>query len=137
MDQDKPLLVAMARLFFRLFVCVAALCGLFSGAVSHAKAGAVLPAVALSSLSESAQGTYRLILAGGPFPYEKDGVVFANREKILPRQARGYYREYTVSVPRVSGRGAQRIVCGGLQINKPDACYFTQDHYASFSRILP
>ncbi|MEX8499501.1 MAG: ribonuclease domain-containing protein [Leptothrix ochracea] len=137
MDQDKPSLVAMARLFFRLFVSVAALCGLLWSAVSQARVDAPLAAVALSAMSGHAQETYRLILAGGPFPYEKDGIVFANRERILPRQARGYYREYTVPVPGAQGRGAQRMVCGGVQPKTPDICYFTQDHYASFSRILP
>jgi ribonuclease T1 len=127
----------MARSFFRLFVCIAALCSLFAGGASYAKAGASLASVALSSLPEYVQRAYRLILAGGPFPYEKDGIVFANRERNLPRQARGYYREYTVPVSGVQGRGAQRIVCGGAQPKTPDTCYFTQDHYASFSRILP
>jgi ribonuclease T1 len=137
MDQNKPLLVAMARLSLRLFVCVSALLGLLWGSASLAKSDASLASLTLSSMSGHAQGAYKLILAGGPFPYEKDGVIFANRERILPRQARGYYREYTVPVPGVQGRGAQRIVCGGAQPKAPDICYFTQDHYASFSRILP
>jgi ribonuclease T1 len=93
--------------------------------------------VALSDLPKQAQSTYALIQQGGPFPYEKDGVVFGNRERQLPQQKRGYYREYTVKTPASRNRGAIRIVCGGLK-NKPfEACYYTDDHYASFTRIAP
>jgi ribonuclease T1 len=91
--------------------------------------------VALTALPPEAQQTQRLILAGGPFPYSKDGVVFGNRERQLPRQARGFYREYTVPTPRSRDRGARRIVCGGRQPTNPEACYYTADHYASFQRI--
>jgi ribonuclease T1 len=80
--------------------------------------------------------TYRNIQRGGPFPFEKDGVVFGNRERILPMQKRGYYREYTVKTPGSRNRGAQRIVCGG-PATTPDACYYTADHYASFRMIVP
>ena len=73
---------------------------------------------------------------GGPFRYEKDGVVFGNRERLLPNQARGYYREYTVPTPGVRHRGARRIVCGGKQPKRPDACFYTADHYASFRLIV-
>lgn len=96
-----------------------------------------LPTVALAALPAQAQDVYRLILAGGPFQYAKDGTVFGNRERLLPRQARGFYREYTVPTPGASNRGARRIVCGGRQPTSPDACYYTQDHYASFRRIAP
>ena len=81
--------------------------------------------------------TYRLIRSGGPFPYEKDGTVFGNRERLLPRHPRGFYREYTVATPRARHRGARRIVCGGRQPTRPVACYYTADHYASFRRIVP
>jgi ribonuclease T1 len=80
--------------------------------------------------------TYQRIRHGGPFPYEKDGVVFGNREHLLPAQKRGYYREYTVETPGAKNRGVQRIVCGG-PATTPDACYYTADHYASFRRIVP
>ncbi len=79
---------------------------------------------------------YQLILQGGPFVHEKDGVVFANRERLLPRAPRGHYHEYTVRTPGVSHRGTRRIVCAGLS-RAPDACYYTADHYASFRRIVP
>jgi ribonuclease T1 len=64
-------------------------------------------------LPPEARHTHRLILKGGPFPYDKDGTVFGNRERLLPRKARGYYREYTVKTPGARNRGAKRIVCGG------------------------
>ena len=93
--------------------------------------------VALASLPMEAQQTQRLILSGGPFPHpQKDGTVFGNRERQLPRQERGFYREYTVPTPGVRSRGARRIVCGGRQPTQPEACFYTDDHYASFKRIV-
>lgn len=94
-----------------------------------------LPTVALADLPKQARDTHALVLAGGPFPYEKDGTVFGNRERFLPRQTRGYYREYTVRTPGVRHRGARRLVCGGVVTTAPDACYYTEDHYASFRRV--
>jgi ribonuclease T1 len=96
-----------------------------------------VPAVQWSALPAEAQATERLIRAGGPFPYAKDGSVFGNREHKLPRRARGYYREYTVGSAPAHGRGARRIVCGGARPTDPEACYYTDDHYASFRRIAP
>ena len=92
--------------------------------------------VALADLPPEAQQTQSLILRGGPFPYTKDGTVFGNRERLLPRKARGWYREYTVKTPGSRDRGARRIVCGGAEPKAPDACYYTADHYASFRRIV-
>ena len=77
-----------------------------------------------------------LIYQGGPFRYEKDGTVFGNRERLLPNKDRGYYREYTVKTPGERTRGARRIVCGGLKPAAPDACFYTDDHYASFRKIV-
>jgi ribonuclease T1 len=95
------------------------------------------PLVALASLPPEAQATHRLIHQGGPFPYSKDGTVFFNRERLLPAQPRGHYREYTVRTPGARNRGARRIVCGGRPPTRPDVCFYTADHYASFSRIVP
>ncbi len=92
--------------------------------------------VALGSLPVQAQTTYALVRQGGPFPYAKDGVVFGNRELLLPLNTRGYYREYTVKTPGIQTRGARRLVCGGPP-TVPDACYYTADHYASFRKIVP
>jgi len=72
----------------------------------------------------------RVIKRGGPYAYSRDNSVFRNFERILPRQPRGYYHEYTVKTPGVSHRGARRIVCGIV----PE-CYYSADHYKSFKRI--
>ena len=95
------------------------------------------PQVALAALPPEARTTYRLIHAGGPFPYRKDGTVFGNRERLLPPMARGHYREYTVTTPGAPDRGARRIVCGGSPPAAPSHCYYTADHYNSFRRIVP
>jgi ribonuclease T1 len=92
--------------------------------------------VAMATLPQEAQVTHQRILGGGPFPYDKDGTVFGNRERLLPPRARGHYREYTVKTPGASNRGARRIVCGGSPPTRPEACYYTDDHYASFRRIV-
>jgi ribonuclease T1 len=92
--------------------------------------------VALAGLPPEARETRRLIGTGGPFPYEKDGTVFGNRERLLPAEARGFYREYTVKTPGLKHRGARRIVCGGREPSRPVSCYYTADHYASFRRIV-
>jgi len=75
-----------------------------------------------------------VIRSGGPFRFDRDGVVFGNRERILPAQGRGYYHEYTVPTPGVKTRGARRIVCGGPP-RAPTACFYSADHYQSFARI--
>jgi len=92
--------------------------------------------IAVAELPRQGAETYRLIHQGGPFPYEKDGTVFGNRERLLPANKRGYYREYTVPTWGSRDRGVRRIVCGGAP-RTPDACYYTADHYASFRRIVP
>jgi ribonuclease T1 len=92
--------------------------------------------IAAPQLPSQGRSMLTLIHQGGPFRHDKDGVVFGNRERILPAQARGYYREYTVRTPLERSRGARRIVCGGSQPAVPDACYYTDDHYASFRRIV-
>ncbi|MCD6666794.1 MAG: ribonuclease N1 [Hydrogenophaga sp.] len=92
--------------------------------------------IRLTQLPRQGQQVMEQIRQGGPFRYEKDGTVFGNRERLLPRAKRGYYREYTVPTPGLRHRGARRIVCGGEQPRNPDACYYTEDHYSSFRRIL-
>jgi len=94
------------------------------------------PTISLAEMPVQGAQTYRLITGGGPFPYGKDGVVFGNRERLLPAKNRGYYHEYTVATPGSSHRATRRIVCGGA-LKAPDACYYTADHYASFRRIVP
>jgi ribonuclease T1 len=91
--------------------------------------------IAVSELPRQGRETFELIRQGGPFPYEKDGSVFFNRERLLPAEKRGYWREYTVKTPGSRDRGARRIVCGGPP-RTPHACYYTADHYASFRKIV-
>lgn len=93
--------------------------------------------IALSELPVQGQRTYRAILNGGPFRHDKDGSVFGNRERLLPKARRGHYREYTVDTPGSRDRGARRIVCGGDEATRPAACWYTSDHYASFRKIAP
>jgi ribonuclease T1 len=90
--------------------------------------------IASDRLPNEAQTTLALIKRGGPFPYEKDGTVFSNREKALPRQPRGYYTEYTVKSPGSRDRGARRIIAGG-DPKQGNEFYYTDDHYQSFKRI--
>jgi len=85
-----------------------------------------------SFLPREAVSTLQLIERGGPFPFDRDGTVFQNRERRLPDQTRGFYREYTVETPGSSDRGARRIVTGG---NPPEVYYYTDDHYRSFRRV--
>ncbi|GAA2745973.1 ribonuclease domain-containing protein [Terrabacter aerolatus] len=90
-----------------------------------------LPWVNESALPRQAQDTLALIRAGGPFPYPRsDNQTFTNREGLLPAKARGYYREFTVVTPGSADRGARRIITGSR-----GETYWTDDHYASFSRI--
>ena len=94
-----------------------------------------LAPMAVTQLPPQGRATYALIHQGGPFPHDKDGTVFGNRERLLPAQKRGYYREYTVGTPGARNRGARRIVCGGKPV-APNACYYTADHYNSFREII-
>lgn len=123
----------------KLSLAVALVATLGTGTMVQAKPSVNLSpdTVALAALPREAQTTHRLVLAGGPFPYDKDGSVFGNRERLLPPKARGYYREYTVRTPGARNRGARRLVCGGTPATTPDACFYTTDHYASFKRIAP
>nr|WP_313715945.1 ribonuclease domain-containing protein [Arsenicicoccus bolidensis] len=76
------------------------------------------------------------IRAGGPFRHPRnDGVTFGNRERLLPLEQRGYYREYTVPTPGASTRGARRIITGGGAARSPLHWYYTADHYESFCEI--
>jgi ribonuclease T1 len=121
------ILAGFARLALALIVAASA----------HAQGLAVQetpPTIAVGELPREARDTLALIRTGGPFPYERDGVRFGNRERLLPRKARDYYREYTVKTPGARTRGARRIVCGGSP-KTPDVCYYTDDHYSSFRRI--
>ena len=83
-----------------------------------------------AELPPEARETLALIKGGGPFPYARDGAVFGNREGLLPKRERGYYREYTVKTPGARDRGARRIIAG-----RGGDYYYTDDHYRSFKVI--
>ncbi|WP_019916413.1 ribonuclease domain-containing protein [Methyloversatilis discipulorum] len=100
--------------------------------------GFASPEVELAQLPPEAAQTLALIRQGGPFPYKRDGVVFHNRERRLPMQKRGYYREYTVPTPGLNHRGARRIVAGSGadgDVRSSGEYWYTADHYRSFRRI--
>lgn len=88
-------------------------------------------ATTVGQLPSEAQRTLRLIARGGPFPYSRDGSVFANRERRLPLRQRGYWHEYTVPTPGEGDRGPRRFVVGGGR-----EVFYTDDHYASFRRVV-
>ncbi|QAU35339.1 ribonuclease [Janthinobacterium sp. 17J80-10] len=116
----KSIVFAFIALFFSLNV--------------SARGPLPLETIAVRDLPVEARATFVLIKQGGPFPYSRDGVVFRNYEGILPKQKRGYYREYTVKTPGVRHRGARRIIAGG-EPPPGEEFYYTDDHYVSFKRI--
>ncbi len=128
---------SMAGALLAVVLAAAASLGVLTPASSQAKQSIGLgDDVSLSSLPPEARRTDQLIHSGGPFPFSRDGVVFGNYEKRLPREPRGWYHEYTVPTPGARNRGARRIICGGNQPTEPDACFYTEDHYNSFHRIV-
>lgn len=102
-----------------------------NGGMTLARQTREVPTVEINRLPPEVRATVRLIQKGGPFPYRKDGTIFGNREKRLPAASRNYYREYTVSTPGASNRGARRLVVGGAN----EIYYYTGDHYGSFVRV--
>ncbi len=103
----------------------------FCGAQKTAPAPVAIVEVPLAQLPPEARQAVLLIHKGGPYIYARDGTVFSNREGLLPKQKRGYYREYTVKTPGERTRGARRIIAGtGGEL------YYTEDHYNHFHRIL-
>jgi len=70
------------------------------------------------------------IAAGERLRFPNDGSTFQNRERRLPKQPAGYYREYVVPTPDENGPGPQRLVIG-----KDGEIFYTHDHYRTFQRI--
>jgi guanyl-specific ribonuclease Sa len=95
------------------------------------------PTCRLAALPAEAADTVRLIHSNGPFPFPRnDGVVFDNRERHLPTQAKGYYREYTVITPGAHNRSTRRIITGGAPTTNPRQYFYTDDHYDSFCLVV-
>lgn len=100
-------------------------------AAAQAFALSAIGEIRAAALPPEARETIVLIRRGGPFPHQRDGISFGNRERILPPRSGGWYREYTVNTPGARNRGARRIVAG-----RDGTLYYTDDHYRSFKRIL-
>jgi ribonuclease T1 len=90
-----------------------------------------LRTVTPDKLPPEARQTLKLIDQGGPFPYRRDGIVFQNRERRLPKKPSGYYHEYTVETPGSDDRGARRIITG-----ESGERYYTDDHYETFVQVI-
>ena len=127
--------IAIDRAAAALAVCLWLLLGAaFASSALARSTPDALPEVALADLPKEARDLRASIGKGGPFHYSRDGVVFGNREGILPAMPRGYYHEYTVRTPGARDRAARRMVCGGPKTT-PEVCYYSDDHYQSFRRI--
>ena len=118
----------------RLLAAIALAAAVFASPAHGRTTATDAPAVMLAELPKEARAVDAAIRKGGPFRYERDGVVFGNFEKLLPVKPRGHYHEYTVPTPGAKNRGARRIVCGGAK-TAPEACYYRDDHYQSIRRI--
>ena len=88
--------------------------------------------ISVKNLPAEAREALTLIEKGGPYAFDRDGIVFGNFEKRLPIKDRGYYNEFTVKTPGVKHRGARRIVTG-----KGGEKYYSDDHYKTFKRVVP
>jgi ribonuclease T1 len=111
------------------FATIAVLPGA-SVAEARNEAPAVIGEIAYATLPREAQQTLQSIKRGGPYAYERDGVVFGNYERRLAQKNRGYYHEYTVATPGAKNRGARRIIAGA-----GGEYYYTDDHYRTFKRV--
>jgi ribonuclease T1 len=125
-------MVGLLRAWLIIFLAVL---WLPAGAQAHThhtaqSAHADLAIISIAELPPEGRDTLRAIKQGGPFAYPRDGVVFSNFERVLPKRSRGYYHEYTVKTPGVSNRGTRRIISGVAA-----EYYYTADHYKTFKRI--
>lgn len=120
----------------RAAVAIAVVVGLIAPcAVARTSVGTI----AVDALPPQGRAVLAAIEAGGPFAFPRDGIVFANREGLLPNRPRGYYAEYTVPTPGDRTRGARRIIAGkGAtgDVRTSGEYYYTNDHYQSFRRIV-
>lgn len=133
--QTRPFrLLGGAALLVLLFLGWLLTQGPLSGLFTPTPAGPGSALQVEAPIQREIDKTLALIRRGGPYPHSQDGTVFQNRERRLPAQARGYYREYTVRTPGLSHRGPRRIVTGG---NPPVIYYYTEDHYQSFRVLEP
>ncbi len=122
-------------------------------AAERSSAGAPAPGTSLTPVIQDQNRADKImeliakIHNGDPLPYSHDGIVFTNREGVLPQAPKGYYHEYTLVIgdgassvvigdttypvaPALSARGAERIIIGGGQL-----IYYTPDHYSHFIQL--
>jgi ribonuclease T1 len=131
-----------SRGFLGLVFAFATACVLLAGVVPSTNARtahATLGTMRAAELPAEGRTVLAAIRAGGPLAFKRDGITFANREGVLPRETRGYYAEYTVPTPGVRTRGARRIIAGrgaSGDFRSSGEYYYTDDHYESFRRIL-
>lgn len=106
--------------------------------VTHQVPGASsgLPVRPLSALPPEAAQVWKQIVTGAKLRYDRDGITFANKERILPPRPSGYYHEYTVTTPGEGDRGARRLITGGER-GPGQELYYTGDHYVSFVVVDP
>ena len=74
--------------------------------------------------------TIERIQKGIKFPHRNDGIVFKNREGLLPKKHGSYYREYVYLTPGVEGAGPRRIIVG-----ENGELFYSSDHYQTFFQI--
>ena len=115
--------------FLRLIIAVLIFVGGTPGAFCRDDPSK-LTEISVPELPAEGRNTLVVIKKGGPYPYQRDGVVFGNFEKLLPARPRGYYAEFTVPTPGAKTRGARRIIAG-----KDGEFFYTDDHYKSFKRV--
>jgi ribonuclease T1 len=130
--------------FAGLLIHVVVACVVLGSTASVAQAFVLrhvdLPTISVAQLPPEGRQVLQAIHAGGPFVSRRDGIPFGNRERLLPREPRGYYAEYTVPTPGARNRGARRIVAGrGAtgDFRTSNEYYYSDDHYQSFFRIVP
>ncbi len=124
-------MILLFKVFRIWFTCLAILMVCTSVCASEPNKLETIPK---SHLPHEAQKTLILIRNGRPLPFAKDGAVFGNFEKSLPKREYGYYHEYTVVTRGSRNRGSRRIVVGG-ESSVQGPSYYTDDHYATFKRI--
>ena len=95
------------------------------------------PARCPTSPSPTAEGgreVLALIRNGGPFRYDRDGVVFGNCERLLPPE-----RAAIITNTRCARRARRTAARAGSsaagRTRRPTRAIYTGDHYRSFQRI--
>lgn len=87
--------------------------------------------VSINDLPKEASVVLIKINSGTSFRNKKDGAVFKNYERILPKKPDGYYKEYTVITPGSRTRGTRRLITGSN-----GEIYYTDDHYKTFKEVM-